>query len=221
MNLNFDFLDEKLEIGQSTILVLEDVNVFAKVVQGFYQYTGENDFLKIFDNKQKNIKPNEMILISDILGFDINTRSNLKLIYQDLEEQLNDKPDVKSKIERLKIELANLISHELVEHELDLVGDKITFQELFLALGIHIEVMDDTIFEKASEILHIYKYLSRMKLLVFINCASYLNFNELEQIFEYVELNNKPVLFVEPRKIHGFIQHILDEDYFLSCENVV
>ncbi|WP_420812318.1 type II-A CRISPR-associated protein Csn2 [Listeria kieliensis] len=220
MNLNFPLLDRPIKISDGTLFVVEDVRVFSSVVQNFYQYEEATD-LKLFDDKFQALKSSELMLITDILGFDVNSPTVLKLIYADLENQLNEKPEVKSMIDKLTSTISELIGYELLEHELDLEGDEITILELFKALGIKIETQSDTIFEKLMEILQVYKYLSKKKLLVLINICSYLTKTEIVEILEYISLNNVEVLIVEPRRVDGCIQYILDEDYFLSTEDLV
>jgi len=117
--------------------------------------------------------------------------------------------------------LAELVGYELLDHELDLEQDEITVQELFQALGIKIETTSDTIFEKIFEILQIFKYLSKKQLLIFVNVSSYLTMAELESIKEFSDLQNLTILLLEPRKITGFPQYVLDSDYFLYMENMV
>lgn len=220
MNLNFPLLDEPVKIFAGTLLVVEDVKVFSSIIQKLYQYEEAND-LKLFDDKYQALKSSELMLITDVLGFDVNSPTVLKLIYSDLEKQLNEKPEVKSMIDKLTSTISELIGYELLEHELDLEGDEITILELFKSLGIKIETQSDTIFEKLMEILQVYKYLSKKKLLVLINICSYLTKTEIVEILEYISLNSVEVLIIEPRRVDGCIQYILDEDYFLSTEDLV
>ncbi|MBC1806250.1 type II-A CRISPR-associated protein Csn2 [Listeria cossartiae] len=220
MNFNFKLLDEPITIEDSTIFVIEDVRVFANVAKLFYQYD-ETEELKVFNAKQQPLKSSELMLVTDILGHDINSAATLKLIYADLEQQLNEKPEVKSMIDKLTATISELIGYELLEHELDLEEDEITVIELFKALGIKIETKSDTIFEKLIEIVQVYKYLSKKKLLVFINVCAYLTKEELLELRRYISLYQVKVLFIEPRKTDGFSQVILDSDYFLHVENGV
>lgn len=220
MNFNFKLLDEPITIEDSTIFVIEDVRVFANVTKLFYQYDEIED-LKVFNAKQQPLKSTELMLITDVLGHDINSAATLKLIYGDLEQQLNEKPEVKSMIDKLTATISELISYELLEHELDLEEDEITVIELFKALGIKIETKSDTIFEKIIEIVQVYKYLSKKKLLVFINVCAYLTKEELLELKRYISLNQVKVLFIEPRKIKEVSQIVLDLDYFLHVENDV
>lgn len=203
-----------------TTLVVEDVRVFANLVREIYNFDNAED-LKIYDDKFKSLKAAEVLTITDVLGFDVNSRSVLKQIYGDLEIQLNEKPEVKSMIDKMTATLAELVGYELLDHELDLEQDEITVQELFQALGIKIETTSDTIFEKIFEILQIFKYLSKKQLLIFVNVSSYLTMAELESIKEFSDLQNQTILLLEPRKITGFPQYVLDSDYFLYTENMV
>lgn len=220
MNLNFSQLDEPIPIGSSTMVVVEDVRIFATIVRDLYNFD-ESSELKLYDQQFKSLKASDLLVITDILGFDVNAKPVLKLIYQDLEIQLNEKPEVKSMIDKLTATISELIGYELLDHELDLEQDEITVQELFKALGVQIETSSDTIFEKVFEILQIFKYLSKKKMLVFVNVASYLTLEELQSIQEFSELQDLKIIFLERYKTPGFPQYILDTDYFLCPENMV
>ena len=122
--INFGVLDQPIEISSATILSIEDTRVFAHLVQLFYQYDGESE-LRLFDEKQKCLKNSELMLITDVLGYELNSTAILKLIYGDLEQQLNEKPEVKSMIDKLTATISELINYELLEHELDLESNGI------------------------------------------------------------------------------------------------
>lgn len=220
MKLNFPLLDEALTVEKATILVVEDTTVFSRLVRNLYQYQDESE-LKIFDEQYKSIKDSELMVVTDILGYDINAAPILKLIHTNLENQLNEKPEVKSIIEKLANSITELISYECLENELDLEYDEITVLELIKALGVKIETISDTIFDKIFEILQVYQFLNKKKFLVFINVLSYLTMDEIQKTKEYIELSNMNVLFLEPRKTKDFPQYVLDKDYFLLSENMV
>ena len=209
MKINFPLLDEAITIANATFLVLEDQQVFSDLVKQLYQYTGDSD-LNIFDSRHSVLKDSELLVITDILGYNLNSSSMLKLIHADLENQLNEKPEVKSMIEKLVITITELLAYECLENELDLEYDEITILELIEALGVKIETLSDTLFEKCVEIVQ-----------VFINVASYLSEKELESLMEYISLNQLCVLFIEPRRVYNFSQFVLDKDYFLNTENML
>lgn len=218
LKINFPVLDEPLPIEKGTILTIEDVTLFSSVVRHFYHYDVDNQ-LKIFDEKLKSLKASELLVVTDILGFDVNSSAMLRLIHSDIASQLNEKPEIKSMIEKMASTITDLISYECLENELDLEYDEITLLELIKALGVQIETQSDTIFDKCMEILQVYHYLSKKRLLVFVNCGSYLSKSEVEQLLEYIQLTNQTVLFLEPRRLYDFPQYTLDNDFFLLLEN--
>ena len=217
MKINFPLLDEPLVIENATFLVLEDQITFSTIVKQFYQYTDDGE-LKLFDRNLKALKEAELLVITDVLGYNLNSPAMLKLIHADLENQLNDKPEVKSMIEKLVATITELLAFECLENELDLEYDEITILEL---IDVKVETLSDTPFEKMLEIVQVFKYLSKKKLLVFINATAYLSEDELVNLIEYIKLNQLRVLFVEPRKVFEFPQYVLDQDYFLNPENMV
>lgn len=220
MKINFPILDEAITITNATFLVLEDQQVFSGLVKQFYQYNVDSD-LKIFDSRLTALKDSELLVITDILGYNLNSTSMLKLIHADLENQLNEKPEVKSMIDKLVVTITELLAYECLENELDLEYDEITILELIEALGVKVETLSDTIFEKCMEIVQVFKYLSKKRLLVFINVGAYLSEKEIESLIEYISLNQLSVLFIEPRRVYNFPQFILDKDYFLNAENML
>ena len=220
MNLNFHLLDEKISFEDAKILVIEDCRVFAELVKEFYYYSGEGK-VKLFDSKQTLLKPAEILLVSDLLSFDLNSTTVLKQVYLDLENQMNEVPEVKSAIEHLAANISVIIAEQLVESELMLTYDEITVLELIKALGVKIDDSFISHFDKLLDILKLFKYLSKKKLLIFVNVASYFSTEELGMIFEQIQLLQLEVWFLEPRKIEGLRQYCLDQDYVLMLENMV
>ena len=218
MKINFSLLDEPMEVNQGTVLVIEDVSVFAQLVKEFYQYDEQSN-LTIFDSKIRSIRSSELLLITDILGHDINTSQVLKLLHTDIVNQLNDKPEVRSEIDSLVSLITDIIMAECLENELDTEYDEITLLELVKVLGIRIETKSCTVFEKIFDILQIFKYLVKKRILVFVNSLSYFSKDEIYQILEYTKLSQADVLFLEPRQIKGIQQFILDKDYILMPYN--
>ena len=139
-----------MEVNQGTVLVIEDVSVFAQLVKEFYQYDEQSN-LTIFDSKIRSIRSSELLLITDILGYDINTSQVLKLLHTDIVNQLNDKPEVRSEIDSLVSLITDIIMAECLENELDIEYDEITLLELVKVLGIRIETKSCTVFEKIFE----------------------------------------------------------------------
>lgn len=218
LKINFSLLEESINVENATFIVLEEPQIFSNCVKQVYQYTEDGEF-KIFNSSYKSLKESELMIVTDIMGFDVNIASVLKLIYADLDDQLNEKPEIKSKINRLTSEINDIMNYELLEHEIDLEEDEeITFLELFKVLGIKIETKSDTIFERLIEIIQVFKYLSKKKILILVNVASFFTNAELKELVDYISLLQIDVLFLEPRKRSVVSQYIIDEDFYLQYE---
>ncbi|WP_176759204.1 type II-A CRISPR-associated protein Csn2 [Pelagirhabdus alkalitolerans] len=219
MKLNFPILEQSIKIERPTVLVLEEVQTFANMVKSFYDY--ENCNLKIFDEKYKPIKASEILVITDIISFELNSTTVLKHIYTDLEEYLNDNPSIKTAIEQVMMSLNDIISNEILDHELDLQTSDMTLQSLFKSLNLKINSNSESINEKITDIIQVFKYLSKKKLLVFVNVCSYLTKEEIQETIRYLSLNDITSILIEPRVVKGATQYILDKDYFLTYGNVL
>ncbi|MGX7232281.1 type II-A CRISPR-associated protein Csn2 [Enterococcus italicus] len=217
LKINFTLLDQPIQIEDLTILVIEDVIIFSQIISQVYQYELDGDF-KIYNDRYESLKSSELVTITDIFGYDINSAGILKLIYADLEDQLNQQPEVKSMIDKLTSTITEIISYELIENEMDLEYDEITIQELFKSLGIKIEVKSDTIFDKVIEIIQVFKFLTKKKLLIFINVGTYLTKKEMKYLDEYVKLNHVKLLMIEGHRVEGMPQYVLDSDYYLDLD---
>lgn len=161
------------------------------------------------------------MLITDILDYSVNTAPILRLIHTDLEEDFNEKPELKTMIDELAFAITEVIFNECIESELDLKYDELTLSKLIKALNIQIETQNITIFDKMFTILQVYQYLTKKKLLVFVNSLVYFTQDERDRLLEYIHLSQLTVLFVEPHQLDDLPQYILDEDYFLITKNMV
>ncbi|TVV29726.1 type II-A CRISPR-associated protein Csn2 [Weissella cibaria] len=221
-SLNFDFLDEPIKLEGFTELVIENRTVFTKVVQALYEYSDDEEYIQIFNEDYQALKANELMLVNDVLGFDINSATTLKLVYQDIIGQINDKPEVKSKIESYLNQAMQIIKDELVEFEIDLVSDEILLTEALKSLGVKIEIVSDTIFERFFEIIQVFKYLKAKELLVVINAGVYFSKSEIAAISEYTELQNMNMLMINSAKYEGVkSRYVLDEDFVIMHEHMV
>lgn len=219
MKLNSHLLEAPIEINGCTQFVVEDVAAYAAIVLACHRYGEESD-LKLFNNDCKSLKSSEVVTITDIFNYNINTSAILKQIHSEIEDQLNENPAVKTEIEQLTNQITELINAEVLNHELDLELDEITIQEVLIALGVKIEVDTDTLFEKVLEIFQVFKYLRNKKLLILVNVASYFTTEELNEMAQFASLLQTNVLMIEPKPTDANItQYILDLDFFLTIKH--
>ena len=191
IRLNLPILDESISIEGFTLFIIENREVLSNLVQMIYSYD-EGSQLKLYDSEARTIKPSELIVISDLLGFSINSPAVVKAVQLDVLDQLNENIEQKNKLDLLLTQITSIVGSQCIESELN------------------------TLFEQLFEVLQIFKYLVKKKLLIFINVASYFSEEELGAIKEFIELNQINVLFIEPRGVYNYPQYILDEDFIMT-----
>lgn len=214
MNLNFPLLDDSIPLKNMTILALEHPEVFSKITYQIYEYNDSSE-IKIYDKKYNALKESDLLVVMDILGYSLNSASVLKLIYSDLEKQISDDPELKTHIERLSIELNELIKIETFSHDLLLSTGEPTLLELLKMFNVKIDTQYTNIFEKCLEIIQLFTYLPKKKLLVFVNVCSFFTLDEIQILNEEVSLHNVKVLFIEPRQVYNVSQYVMDSDFCL------
>ena len=154
MNLNFELLDQSVSLNKGTILVLEDPNIFSKVAQSIFEYEEDGE-IKFYNNKFIKIKESQLMVITDIMNYTFNSSSMLKSIYSDLEKQINDNPQLKSEIEQISLQLNEILSMELLNHELNLSCSDLTMYNFFKMYEVKVQTSYKTLFEKSLEIVQV------------------------------------------------------------------
>lgn len=220
IKLMCNFLDKPINIENMTILTIENATSFSKIASELYYYSEDIKSLKIFKLNQENLKTSEVLTIFDILGFNINSTSFLKTVYSELENQIKDNVENRSKYEKLFYELEDLLREEMVDVDLPLELSSLQFQSLFKAMEIKIIVEEENIYKKILDIVESMAHFRKSKLICFVNTLAYITAKEIKELKEYISLSQLDVLFLEPRKVEGFRQALVDED-FVFFENMV
>lgn len=218
IRFNFPQLEESLQITQNSLLVIENRDLFSSIVTQLYYYDEEGS-IKLTDVQYKKLKESEIMLVTDILGYELNTPTIMKKIISDIEAQLNEKPEQKTEIERLTLQISDIIEEELINHDLDLSMIDLDIPLILKSYRIKIEQRSQSILQKILEIIQVYQYLSTKKILIFVNICSYLTRLELEEVMNYIAMSDVSVLFIEPNKVEGMSQIVLDEDFYMQQES--
>jgi len=215
-------IDESLPINGVTSLVIENKIVFAKLVQSLYSYNTENLDVKLFNDKYESLKLDELVVITDILGYDVNSAAVIKLLYGDLESQIANNPELHTEIEDTLGKVVALIVKETLDFEPDLNFSELTMQKMFKALEIKIETSDLTLFERMSDIIRVFKYLRKKKLLIIINLGTYLSHQQILETVEYASLQNINMLLLDNAPFgapKNLTQYVMDEDFVVIKTN--
>lgn len=214
MKINFEMLDNPIPIEFPTLLMVEEIKLFKNIVEELYEYS-EDSVIKIYDKKHVNIKAKEIVLVTDIMGYEINSRPLINSVRKSVVEQLNEEPQRKMQLEQLLQQLLIELDDVLIDSELDLIAYEASIEDLMKMFNVSVDVQPHSINERFYDIVQVVKYLKNKKLLIFINSLSYLTNDERMRLFEFISCCEVYTLFIEPRKIVGCKQFIIDSDYFV------
>jgi len=214
IKINMSILDEPIEVVGLTSIAIEQKSLFSQMIKYLHEYTEESDDLKIFDKKYKSLKASDLLVVTDILNFDFNQTTISKLITEDIFQLISDEPELKNHIEKHLVDATALIEKTLLDFEINLVSKEMNIESFIKALGIRVETEGSSVFECVLDIIQVFKYLSKKRLLVFVNLGTFLTEQEVKTVEEYVELQNLSVLLIDNIAVKGVgNQAIIDEDF--------
>lgn len=197
LNINFEMLDAPIPLGGVTSLVVENKPVFATLIQNLHAYTEDMLDIRIFDKKQNQLKTDELMLVMDVLGYEVNTAATLRHIYSDAENHISQDPAAKTAIEDMLGGIYTIIYRALIDFIPDLAFNPITLTKAFKALDMQVEVAGNTFLERMTDIIQVFKYLRKKKLLAVVNLGAYLSPQEMAQVVEYARLQNITLLLLD------------------------
>lgn len=117
IRLNLPILDESIPIESFTLFIVENREVLSHLVQLIYAYD-EASQLKLYDSELRTIKPSELIVISDLLGFSINSPAVVKAVQSDLLDQLKREYRNKKSARFVLTQITSILGSQCIENEL-------------------------------------------------------------------------------------------------------
>ena len=113
------------------------------------------------------------------------------------------------------------LAKECQGHEINLVYNELDIPQMLSALKVKIKEHKDSLIDKMLDIIQVYKYLPKKRLLIFVNVTPYLSREEVLAVVEFIQLQQVRVLFIEPTIVYDMPQYVLDEDFYLNEENMI
>lgn len=201
--------------NEANVLVVENRKSMASIVMEFLkQYNGEEGTFVLSDDKTLNISKN-IELIVDPFSINFNNKKIINGLYSHLTETGNDcLIEDKSKINELIINILDKLFFQEtyigIEHNLDF-----QWADLFKFYGVKISEQYDSLLEKIVEYIKVISEFSSVKIIVFVNLKSYLNDEEMEELYTQAFYSKIHLLLIENNEYIKLQQEnviIIDED---------
>lgn len=223
MYFRFFQIDSAIEFSDDYINVLEIENkvLFKKIVyliNRFSNYKDESDEVILVEGEAKLDISQNVLVINDFYNIDINTNKILKMLYQDIEDQYKfefGEEDIIFKSEKLLQNIQSILLNYDFNFEYK-IG--ITISELLKVMGLKFnKEYYDNPFENLLCLFDLIATLKLYKVVVLVNAKTFLNEEELIEIYKGSKYRNINLLIIEHNSDKNLKMYekklIIDDDF--------
>lgn len=194
--------ENKIIFDDKTVNVLEIQNqkLFCNVINDINEQCNnekdDNNIVLLEDNKRLKIDK-EMYLLLDIFNIEFNSKKIINKIYSIIEQNIKNRQD--NEIENITLELRKYLIEEVNEIPLEFCMEReIDINDVLKAFNVKIDITCyTTILEKIEFIINILSTMKVARILVIPNLKTYLNNEELLELYKYSIYNNVKLLLIE------------------------
>ncbi len=212
-------IEEQIEFKENVINVLciENKALFNEIVSDFLvQINGEDgDFILSEKGKELPIKKSVELVLSPFI-MDFNSKKILSSIYGDLKENAYQQ-DYYANTVKLLSEISGYISNVVDEYKYPLeISEEINIEDVFKLASLKVDNSNSTLVDKIVDYVELVTTVLNVKLVVFVNLKSYIEEEQLGELYKTIINKKINVLLIEnmmiSSKIEGEKGIIIDKD---------
>lgn len=216
MKLVHKYIEKEIVFDENivNILVIENKEYFTKLCMEFLSQAdgNEGDFILSENNKPLNFSKSVMV-ISDPLNLDINSKKLISALYTRLESMVSENLFAETaEIKSLLMEYLSKVDLNF-DYNID-YNDDIKLSDIFKICNVGF-VPCEKFDERLVEFLKIAEEFLKCRVFVFINLKNFLSNSQLKELYKFVFYNKINLLLVENMRddvIEGETALIVDED---------
>lgn len=214
--------DKKIEFDENTVNILEIHNqaLFTEVINNLNnQCNGEdenNSIVLMQDNERIDIKKNIYVL-TDVFNIDFNSKKFLNKIYGTLVQNIKNKQD--DELENIALKLRNYFINEINELPFEFnMNSEVEITDLIKAFDVRIDSSCYiTVLEKIEFIINLLAEFDLAKVLVIPNLKTFLQEEDLLELYKYSIYNNIKLLILENKHCENVLKYekknVIDENF--------
>ncbi len=214
--------DKKIEFDENTVNILEIYNqsLFTEVINNLNnQCNGEeenNTIVLMQDNERVDIKKNIYVL-TDVFNIDFNSKKILNKIYGTLIQNIKNKQD--DELENIALKLRNYFINEINELPFEFnMNSEVEITDLIKAFDVKIDSSCYiTVLEKIEFIINLLAEFDLAKVLVIPNLKTFLQEEDLLELYKYSIYNNIKLLILENKHCENVLKYekknVIDENF--------
>ena len=169
-------------------------------------------------NGEKRVKIDKNVyVLTDLFNIDFNSKKIINKIYNALEQNIKNRQD--NEVENIILQLRNYLIEEINEIPFEFnINSEIEILDLLKVFNVKIDTSCyTTIVEKIEFIISVLSNLKIAEVLVIPNLKTYVDENELLEIYKYSIYNSVKLLIIENTHSEKLLKYenknIIDENF--------
>ena len=199
MKLVHSEYDIKIELKENNVnlLVIENRKLMTELVYELYNQCNGLDGRFVLSNDMKELKiDKEASIVLEPFTINCNDRKVISKLYQELEELAlenlyAESMELYSNILKYSNELCQMVPYNLK------IRSDLTPTDIIKLSNVKIEEDGGSLLEKLVNYLGVMCNICRIKLVIFVNIKTFLNNDELEELYKYANYNKIQLLMIE------------------------
>jgi CRISPR-associated protein Csn2 len=193
------------------------INIVESITNNYQGLEGIERISIIKENKEVDLSKN-ILLVSDILKFDLNEKKVLNKLYSEMDSIIKNDAELFKEAFSLFNFINKKVDIILEDFNIDtFYNEDFIFQDYLKMIGLKICVEEPISFvQKIYQIMDITRELLDNKLIILINSKAYYEIDNLIEIIKYTNYNKNNLLFIECNpgvKIPGENKYVIDDEY--------
>lgn len=215
--------ENKINFKEEKISILEiyDKKLFRNFISEINEQCNgeaeENNNIVLMEDS-KRLKINKTIyLLTDLFNIEFNARKIINKIYSLISQNIKNRQD--DELEKIILQLRKYLTEEINEISFEFnMNSEIDIMDLLKVFEVKIDTTCyTTIVEKVEFMIDLISNLKIAEILIIPNLKTYLNAEELVEIYKYSIYNNVKLLIVENNKSNKTLiyeqKNIIDENF--------
>lgn len=215
--------EKKVNFEENTVNVLEIYNqkLFSNFISCITEQSNgeadEDNKIVLMDGEKRVKIDKNVYVLTDLFNIDFNSKKIINKIYNVLEQNIKNRQD--NEVENIMLQLRNYLIEEINEIPFEFnINSEIEILDLLKVFNVKIDTSCyTTIVEKIEFIISVLSNLKIAEVLVIPNLKTYVDENELLEIYKYSIYNSVKLLIVENIHSEKLLKYenknIIDENF--------
>lgn len=214
-------IDIELSVDKVNILCIENRTVFSECIMELWNQCKSKDGKWLLSDKGNDLQVSKNVTsILNPVGLDLNDRKLLKILYQNMEADIYENKYLK--LGEINSSIVSYIDEIVDRQPYAIEFDyNVSVADLLKIYNVRFSEEMDSLLELIITYVQLWHRVANIKVFVFVNLKTYLDNNQVIQLYEMLKYEQVFILLIEANytgKLDGENVKIIDKDLcFIDC----